>query len=127
MTIYVAHAAAFDYENELYEPIRSSELSNKYTFVLPYEQRETPINSKEVLENAQLVIAEISYPSTGMGIELGWANLYKKPIICIHKRGTKLSRSLKIISDKFVEYEDSSDMISKITHIIMEREKSNAV
>lgn len=114
MKIYVAHASSFDYQNELYTPLRESDLNKIHNFTLPHEYWKKPFDSQKNIKESNLVIAEVSYPSTGEGIELGWANSYNIPIICIFKKGTTPSSSLKIISDTFIEYESQEDMIQKL-------------
>lgn len=114
MKIYIAHSSGFDYKNELYAPLRESELNENHEIFLPHETDEF-INTHEIIQNANLVVAEVSYPSTGEGIELGWAQDANVKIICIYKRGHKVSSSLREVSDTFVEYEDSKDMIRKLT------------
>ena len=64
------------------------------------------------------MIAEVSYPATGLGIELGWADMHKCPIVCIYRSGQKTSGSLKVVTDKFIEYTDKQDMLEKITDTI---------
>ena len=84
-TICIGHSNSFNYKDELYIPIRKSELNDIYKIVLPHEKREGPYNSKEILKNCNLFVAEVSYPSTGLGIEIGWASMLEVPIICIKK------------------------------------------
>ena len=117
--IYVPHANSFDFKNELYKPIRESDLNSKFIFTLPHENSEKLFNSKEYLKRCDLVLAEVSYPSTGLGIELGWANSYGVPIICISKLGSKPSNSLKAVGSEFLEYKDSEDMISRISELLL--------
>ena len=62
-----------------------------------------------------LFLAEASFPSTGLGIELGWANDLRIPIACIYQTGHKPSSSLKLICDDFIEYNDATDLINKLT------------
>lgn len=114
MKIYVCHSSAFDYKKELYEPIRHSELNNKYEFVLPHEANGQIVYSNETISRCDLIISEVSYPSTGMGIELGWAHKDNKRILCVFKKGCKISHSLKTVSSDFIEYSDSSDLIEKL-------------
>lgn len=119
MNIYVAHSRNFDFKKELYTPIRKSSLNEKHIFVLPHENSNEPFNSKKYLQKeCNLLIAEVSEPATGLGIELGWANSYGVPIVCIYKKGSKLSGSLKVVSENFVEYSNSKELISKIEKII---------
>lgn len=118
MKIYVAHSSSFDYKTELYAPLRNSELNKKHQIVLPHEDSSKLYDSKSYLKECDLVIAEVSYPSTGQGIELGWANLYNVRIVCIHKSGLKPSSSLKAVSSELVEYDSSEDLINKLQKVI---------
>ena len=54
----------------------------------------------------QFVIGECSYPSVGLGIELGWAFDDKIPIYCIHRKDKKISGSLSAITENIYEYTD---------------------
>ena len=114
MKIYVTHASNFDYQNELYLPLRKSKLNSLHEIALPHENSTNQFNSKEYMKDCNVILAEVSFPSTGQGIELGWANMYKKPIICLYKKGVKPSGALKVVSDTFIEYESSEDMVQSI-------------
>ena len=112
--IYVGHSNDFDYKRLLYKPLRESTLDQESTLVLPHEKRIEPINTQDIIKTSDVMVAEVSYPSTGLGIEIGWANLFKVPIICIAREDAKLSRSLKVVTDTFVRYSDTKDMIEKL-------------
>lgn len=116
MKIYISHSSEYDYINKIYNPIKNSNLNGKNNFVLPHESKIT--NTKDVIANSDLLIAEVSEPSTGQGIELGWANYNNTPILCIYEKGSKISSSLKFITNEFIEYEDCEDMIEKIKAFI---------
>jgi hypothetical protein len=64
------------------------------------------------------VIAEVSFPATGQGIELGWADSFSVPVICLYKKGTKPSGSLKVITKTIVSYTDSTDLVHKIEYLL---------
>lgn len=112
MRIYISHSSSYDYINEVYNPIIKSDLSKTNIFFFPHENKNE--NTKEIISSYDLVIAEVSLPSTGQGIELGWASYEKIPILCIYKKGAKISSSLKFITNQFIEYENKEDMIEKI-------------
>ena len=96
MKIYVCHSTAFDYINELYEPLKQ-DLANSHNFILPHDS-DSDVHSKDLIGSSDLVLAEVSYPSTGQGIELGWADAAHKPIICIYRDGTKPSGAIQYIA-----------------------------
>jgi hypothetical protein len=116
-TIYVAHSKDFDYKHELYSPLRSSDLNSRYEIVFPHETDQF-IKSKEIIQRSQLVIAEVSFPAIGEGIELGWADSFGIPIICLYKEGIMPSRSLQVVARTVISYTDAADMLSKIENLL---------
>jgi hypothetical protein len=118
MKIFVAHSSNFDFRNELYLPLRNSELNLKHEVFLPQEKSDIGPITKDVIKNSELIIAEVSYPSTGQGIELGWADVFSVPIICIYREGAKISHSLNKLTNQFIVYKNSKDMIEKLTEFI---------
>ena len=119
MKIYVAHSREFDYKRDLYKPLRESELNKTIEIILPHENSDELYNSKEELENVDFMVAEVSYPSIGLGIELGWANMYNTPIILIHKTGSIISNSAKSVATKILEYSSSEELINKLKSVIL--------
>lgn len=116
MKIYVAHSSSFDFEGQLYKPLRSSSLNADHEFVFPHEGMEQ--YTKDVLKTCDLVIAEVSLPSTGEGIELGWADLLGVPVVAIHKEGSEVSSSIKLVAKELLPYTDFEDMLAQIATLI---------
>nr|AIA14292.1 Unknown Function [uncultured bacterium] len=117
MKIYISHSRKFDFQNELYKVLRESELNSNHEFILPHEQSDMPFNTKELFMNkgCDVVVAEVSYPATGQGIELGWADMLEIPIICIYKEGIEPSQSLHTVSKRFLMYTSSENMLEDIS------------
>lgn len=116
MKIYVGHSTNFDYKNELYKPILESNLVNQNEFVFPHLNNN--YNSKEVIEQSDLFIAEVSYPTLGLGIEIGRAEMNNKNILCIYKADAKISSSLKYVNVDLLSYENEIDLVNKISNYI---------
>jgi len=114
MKIYVCHSTKFDFKKELYEPIRKLSLNTEYEFIFPHEKTNQTFDSKNIIPSCDLIISEISYPSTSMGIELGWANKEGIKIVFIYKKGATVSKSLKAVSNEFIEYDSTGDMLKKL-------------
>lgn len=113
MRIFVAHSSNYDFVNELYLPLRKSELNKKHDIFLPQEKGREVI-TVDIIRNSDVVIAEVSYPSTGQGIELGWSNIFKIPIICFFQEGRKYSTAINKLTKKIIQYKNSKDLIDKI-------------
>lgn len=115
MNISISHPTSFDFEHELYEPIKNSSRLKGHNFYFPEDRVQ---NTRTVIKNCDLMIADVSYPSTGTGIEIGWASTVNKPIYCIYKEGHTYSFALKFITNNFYEYND--DNLSKVIEQIIE-------
>lgn len=118
MKIYISHSTGYDFKNELYNPIRNSSLDKSHEITLPHENKIKLFDSHTYLKKCDLVIAEVSYPSTGQGIELGWANSLGVAIVCIYKKSYKPSSSIKAVSNKIFEYSNSKTLIKIISENI---------
>lgn len=114
MNIYISHSSGYDYENEIYKPIRESELARIHHFFLPHEPENIDVDAKDELKHTDVLVAEASLPSTGQGIELGQANVAHVPIICFYKTGAKPSGSLRFVTDKIIEYSNTHDLLAKL-------------
>lgn len=120
MVIYVTHSRNYDYKTELYLPLKNSSLLHSHTLIHPHDLSDTPYDSKTLFseKKCDLVIAEISYPSTGQGIELGWADMKEIPIICVIKHGNSYSQSLKAVTHHFIVYANSQELVSRLAEFL---------
>jgi nucleoside 2-deoxyribosyltransferase len=111
MRIYFCHGKDFDYRRELYAPIRASRWATGHDIVFPYEASDVPVDSLPIIRGCDLAIAEVSSASTGLGIELGWAHLLGKPIVCVHRDDARISGSLRLIAERIVSYHDAGELL----------------
>lgn len=123
MKIYVGHSRDIDYAKELYRPIREFEKDTNHVFLLPHEKSNTSSNDRNFYNEIDLFIAEVSMPATGLGIELGWAYDNNVPIVCIFKKGKKISGSLNSVTNNFYEYENTEEL-KNVIELIIENEKN---
>ncbi len=117
MKIFVTHSSDIDVWKDLYDPIRESDLSEKHNIKLPQEHGKEAV-TKELIKSQDLIIAESSMPSTGSGIELGWADLFEVPIVNVYKKDSRSSASVGYVTDDHIEYIDTEDMIRKLTELV---------
>jgi len=113
MKIYISHSNNLNFRDDLYAPLKKSSLAKNHDFFLPHDGGRD-INTKDVIKNSDLFIVEASLPSTGSGIEIGWADAAGVPILCISKIGAKISGSLRHLTKDFLEYSDSEDLLTQL-------------
>jgi nucleoside 2-deoxyribosyltransferase len=46
------------------------------------------------IDNCQVMVAEVSTPSHGVGYEICYALVNHKPVLCLHKTGTRVSKMI---------------------------------
>ena len=114
MKIYISHAGNYNYEAELYKPLKESKLYKDHQIFLPHESQNIDRNLKDIIGEVDIIVAEVSYPSTGQGIELGRADSSRIPTLCFYKSGTKPSNSLRFVAKELISYTNASDLISKL-------------
>lgn len=114
MNVYVGHPKSIDYLQKLYPAIKKTRLYKEHHVVLPHEYSGSPFHSKEYLPTCSLMIAEGSEQATGLGIEMGWADLMGIPILCIYQEGRKIAGSYKVMTNQFICYADEDDLVEKL-------------
>ncbi|MDE6284679.1 MAG: hypothetical protein K2M17_02940, partial [Bacilli bacterium] len=100
--------------------IDRSEYMQKETVIFPHRGKYQQF-TKDFYQDLDLFFAEVSFPATGLGIELGWAYDEKDKIYCFYRQGCKISRSLTAVTNHFIEYKDAADMLNKMEEIVRER------
>jgi len=119
MKIYIGHSSSLNYKKELYIPLEHSSLTENYELVFPHDDSEGLFDSKSFLrDECDLMIAEVSEASTGLGIELGWADSFDVKIICIYREGSNPSSSIEALDCEKLEYGNREEMVEKLVEKI---------
>jgi len=126
MKLYLTHPSNYDYQTELYEPLKQS-IGPKHDIVYPHDTHTAGVNSKDIIPSCDVVLAEVSILSTGQGIELGWASAAGKPIICFYRRSATVSGSLRFITNDLFDYASTTDMLTQLTAALEATEASLAL
>lgn len=105
-TCYVSHpVSARDNAPVFFNALETfATAQTAYQVVFPSNDNDTLAHTFSQVAAADLVITEVSSPSTGSGIELGWASALKKPIIAFHQGGAVPTQALQHITDKIFVY-----------------------
>jgi nucleoside 2-deoxyribosyltransferase len=117
MKIFFAHSSAYDFVNELYTPLKTSAALQKHELVLPMDDG-CQGKSREEVKSCDILIAEVSLPSTGQGMEIGWADAMSIPIFTLAKEGSSPSKALRYVTDKIHVYTDSQSLVVTVEDII---------
>lgn len=114
MRLYLSHSGNFDYQTELYEPLKQSSIVVDHSIFFPHDPENIDTKTKDIIPTYDVVIAEVSYPSTGQGIEIGWASASDTPVFCFYRSDSKPSGALRFVYESLIEYSTPKDLITQI-------------
>ncbi|AJD93485.1 hypothetical protein JMA_41680 (plasmid) [Jeotgalibacillus malaysiensis] len=119
MNIYVGHSKQMNYKEELYPVLKKIGDEMGVRFILPHDESLELYPSKEVLPTCDYMLADISLPALGLGIEIGWANMMDIPVFFIHKSDSELSHSVKAVSQNIRQYDSIDDLESVVREWVL--------
>lgn len=118
MKVQIWHSRGeYNFTAKLYEPIKKASFFSFHTFIFPHDAS-IQVFSEETLKEIDVFIAEISYPSTGLWIELWIAKMLWKRIVWIYKKGTVPSSSIDLVTQEKYEYSTISELLEIIERIV---------
>lgn len=117
MKIFLGHSSNFPYQEKLYQPLKDSTLWQEYEFVLPRDGKDLTV-TKELLQDCDLYIGDVSTASTGEGIELGWCDVLGIPHECIQEEGSVVSNTVYYVTSEIHHYRDPESYITLLTKLI---------
>jgi nucleoside 2-deoxyribosyltransferase len=109
--IYVIHSSSYDFKNELYEPLRRI---TDFEFIFPHIKEGEVIDSKDLIKQSDIVLAEVSYSSAGSGIEMGRAESYGIPIVAIYQKNREYSSAISFVANSNIGYDNLDIDFEKI-------------
>lgn len=118
MQIYVAHSSNFDFKTKLYAPLRGSTLSAEHEILLPQEGEIEEI-TRDMISHCDVLVAEVSAPSLGVGVEIGWADAAGVPVVVMYEKGAHVSWSIDNAETERFEYDGADDMLAQLTAALM--------
>lgn len=76
------------------------------------------------LDDSDVVIADVSKPSVGVGMEIMYSIIHKKEVICLHRKGEALSKLLIGMPGKtLIEYETLQELHAELSRILEQVDK----
>ena len=81
--IYFIHSRKIDYNDLIYLPVLRSEVLHTHELMLPESENLKNVYYKDLINDADLIVVELSNPDLGFNMELKQAILSRKPILAL--------------------------------------------
>lgn len=120
MRIYISHSRRFNFQGELYFPLRQTREFLPHELILPHEGSDGLYPVVKELEDRKigLVIAELSYPSTNQGIELGLAKAYGVPVGGMFRDGSTPPSAISVVTENVQCYRNARTLVETVGRLI---------
>jgi nucleoside 2-deoxyribosyltransferase len=92
---------------------------DKYNFKNNQEKEMMKVAFAEI-DSSNLLIAELTTKSIGVGIEIGYAFSKNKPILYLRKKGAAHSTTAAGCSNHILEYENETNLVELIEEVLKE-------
>ena len=92
-----------------------SEVMEQERILVPQDVYERDVNW---IKNCDVLIAEVSVPSHGVGYEIGYALAIQKPVLCIHKKERKVSKMITGNPDQALTIQEYSTVEEAIAQTL---------
>ena len=87
-----------------------------YSFVFEYkgstENKVMLKNALNEMDKSDLIVADASYASLGVGMEVGYFKGKGKKVVFLHRKSTFLDENMDGVSDHVVDYESDEDVLN---------------
>lgn len=118
--VRIGHSTSYDYQTQLYDVVRAlKNLPPDVTISLPHEDGGEGDSTRTFFtEGCDLFIAEVSAPSTGLGMEVAYAHAAGVPVVYLHHADCQPSSSLKIVSSTFLAYASRTELARHLESLV---------
>ncbi len=119
--IYIMHSEKIDYKEELYKPLLEKELMKDYFLILPLTEKYKASYIKELLEDSDIVICDLTNFNFFANLELNTAKKLNKQIyyfINANDKSLKKYKEVNIYQNK----EEFSILVKKLLESLNKKE-----
>lgn len=119
MRLYLAYPRTFALATELENFLKNSNFGVEIIF--PHEKHKQMMTPKDLLRDSDMMVAEVSDPALGVGIEMGFASAFDVPVYCFFRKGVVPSPSLPLVADEVMMYANKEELFHRLRLIITEK------
>lgn len=123
--IYIMHSDKIDYKEELYKPLLEAGLMNGFFLVLPLSNRFSSVYVKELIEDCDLILCDLSKANFFLNIELKWATKLNKEIYYFINKTDKNIKKFNHLKLNF--YENKDDFIKSVQTLLQSLNKKEII
>ena len=110
LKIYFIHSAKSDYNNLIYLPVLRSKILANHTLIFPDNEENKAIYYKDLMDQSDVFVVELTSPDTGFNMQLKYALMSKKPILALAQKKIGYEAKYQKILNKVIGYSTEEEM-----------------
>jgi len=114
--VYIMHSEKVNYKEEIYKPLLEKGLMNEFFLILPMTQKYISIYVKELVNDSDIVICDLTKFNFLSNVELKMANKLNKDIFYFIKDGDKNIKKYNNLELNI--YENKDDFVIKVEELL---------
>lgn len=111
LNIYLIHSHKRDFNKELYLPLLRSKVIANNTLVLNTTEKNKNVYFKNLINEADIIIADLTTPDMGFNMELKEAIISKKPLLSIVNKNAGYDQKYNKLLKNIVGYTNESELV----------------
>lgn len=127
LKVYFIHSAKSDFNNLLYLPALRSRVLSNHTLVFPDSEENRERYYKDIMDEADLYVVELTSPDAGFNMELKYAIMSKKPILALAQKSIGYDEKYQKLINNVLGYSTPEEVKTFIeTFVESYKDKINA-
>jgi len=114
--VYIMHSEKVNYKEEIYKPLLEKGLMNEFFLILPMTQKYISLYVKELVNDSDIVICDLTKFNFLSNVELKMANKLNKDIFYFIKDGDKNIKKYNNLELNI--YENKDDFVIKVEELL---------
>ncbi len=114
--IHVVHSTKIENWKKIYKILRETNFLRNQEIFLPHETKEVS-NTKTMIKEADLIVAECTEITPGIAIELAWADAFAKDVIIFVKEDVEVNQYLKFFNFEIIRYFNESEIVKYLEKV----------
>lgn len=126
LKIYLIHSHKRDFNTELYLPLLRSSVVANNTLVLSATEKNKDVYYKTMIQDADILVADLTTPDMGFNMELKEAIVSKKPLLSLVNKNVGYDQKYNKLLKNIIGYTSSDEFVHFVeTFITQYAEKIN--
>lgn len=124
LKVYFIHSSKINYNDLIYLPVLRSNILSKHTLIFPETDDNREIYYKDLMDQADVFVVELTSPDTGFNMELKQAIILKKPILALAQKSIGYEEKYQKLLKDVVGYSNEVELRTLVENFV-EKYKNN--